>query len=70
MSDKEYKNRTAWTRAIEFLDNDVVRITIHLGTDDDNEYEPPRTYIKVEKNTMVGKKFIVVTEGGDKLNIN
>ncbi|MFC4076378.1 hypothetical protein [Salinithrix halophila] len=71
VSDKEYEGYEMNPKGLQFLDNDVIRVVVQLKKDDlSSKDEAPRRYIKVEKGSLDGKKFIVETEEGDRLKTN
>jgi hypothetical protein len=71
LGDNRYRGYDAKPVALELINNQVARVTLHLEKKDDtfssDQPEPARTYIKVNKGTLKGKSFLVVDESGRKL---
>ncbi|OYD07494.1 hypothetical protein [Paludifilum halophilum] len=66
ISDKKHYGKKLVPKALQVLDDDVVKVVVKLD-EDGSEGKAPRRYIKVDKGALDGKKFIVETQDGERL---
>ncbi|SOC43114.1 hypothetical protein [Ureibacillus acetophenoni] len=70
INDPKYIDHSMEFKALQKIDDDVVKIVVSLKPDDTKtDKEVARRYASVDKDELVGKKFLVETVEGDKVDV-
>lgn len=70
INDPKYIGHSMEFKALQKVDDDVVKIVVGLKPDDTKtDKEVARRYASVDKGELEGKKFLVETVEGDKVNV-
>lgn len=70
VNDPKYVDHEMEFKALQILEDDVVKIVVNLEPDEySSNKEVARRYASVEKGQLEGKKFIVETVEGDKVDV-
>ncbi|RKJ48560.1 hypothetical protein D7X33_33400, partial [Butyricicoccus sp. 1XD8-22] len=70
VNDPKYVDHEMEFKALQILEDDVVKIIVSLEPDEySSNKEVARRYASVEKGQLEGKKFIVETVEGDKVDV-
>nr|WP_106781049.1 hypothetical protein [Lysinibacillus timonensis] len=70
INDPKYVDHDMEYKALQVIDDNVVKIVVSLEADESStDKEPARRYASVEKGELVGKKFLVETVEGDKIDV-
>ncbi|SFA95781.1 hypothetical protein SAMN04488072_104145 [Lentibacillus halodurans] len=68
IGDEKYQGYDPDTRELEIMDDDVIKIVVELEEDDTDD-RAPRNYLKVPKDKLEGKSFIIETVDGEQLSV-
>ncbi len=70
VNDAQYIDHEMEIKALQILDDNVVKIVVTIEPDEySSNKEPTRRYASVEKGQLEGKKFLVETVEGDKVDV-
>ncbi|WP_078552293.1 hypothetical protein [Bacillus alkalicellulosilyticus] len=69
ISNEEYYGSSMDIRALQVVDENVVRIVVRLDEPEPDSNEQARRYANVPKGELDGKSFIVETEDGEPLSV-
>lgn len=70
IDDKKYEGASADTQKLEVMDNDVIKVVVELEEGDSDDDRAPRNFLKVPKDKLDGKSYIVETEDGEELTVD